>query len=259
MKLLALLIAFVVSHMVSKPERFRRFDWLYQFKNWVIKSKIFESPDLNMLLLLIIPILTLQIIIQIFFSSSLGLFIVSILVLAYCIGPEDLEEQFNNGKPLNDTQVTKYASKDITSEMTRLSMYRWFGVLFWYIVLGIVGVLLYRFAERLLAKDEKSELNQSLMKLMRILNYPVAWMMVLALAIASDFERVYKKCKPFMKLDTMKNLDTQFLIVSMEFAVNNCEIDESFQEGVEQVTLKVLKRMLIVCIVFISLLVILAI
>ena len=257
MKLLALLIAFAISHFISKPEKFRNFSWLHKLKQWVVQKKLVESADINMLLVLFIPIAIVQLFIQLVFDSTLGYFIASIMVLIYCIGPENLEESFQVNEISEEVEESK--NPEITSQMTRLSLYRWFSVFFWYVVLGVVGVLLYRFTERLWAENNKGKMSDSLNKLMRILNYPVAWIMVIALAIASDFERIYKKCKPHMTLDNIKSMDDQFLYNAMEFAVENCEVDENHQESMEQITLKVLKRMLVVCLVFISILVILAI
>jgi AmpE protein len=255
MKLLALLIAFAISHFISKPERFRNFNWLSKLNQWVIKNKFFESKDINMLVVLFIPIFIIHVFSQWFFDSSLGSFIISIVVLIYCIGPKSLEEQFSKAVGYESNE----APKKTISLITRLSLHRWFGVFFWYVVLGIVGALLYRFSERLCEQNNNSEYSDTYAKLLQILNYPVAWMMVLALAIASDFERVYKKCSPYMSMRNIKSIDDRFLYEAMDFAVENCETDENHEISLEQTSLNVLKRMLIVCLVFVSVLVILAI
>lgn len=251
MKLLALLFAFVISHYISSPEKFRNFNWLQQLRIWVVKQKFFESSDVNMLLILFIPIVIIQLLAQTIFDSNFGIFLVSVLILIYCIGPQSLEEQLPNYISSNDEKTIKV--------MTQESMNKWFGVFFWYVVLGIVGVLIYRFTERLCYNENDSDYSKSFNKLLRILNYPVSWMVVLALAIASDFERVYLRCKPFLNLETVKAMDNKFLFDAMDFAVNNCEADPVKEKKLELVTLDVLKRMLIVCLVFVSILVILAI
>ncbi len=259
MKLLALLIAFAISHFISNPERFRNFAWLHQLKYWVNKNKFFESEDVNMLIILFVPILIIHLLMEVFFDSSLGYFIGSTLILIYCIGPKNIVEQFQVDDLSEENDLPKKSDKDIVYKMSQLSLYRWFGVFFWYVVLGVVGVLLYRFTERLCAEDNNTEGSESYGKLLGILNYPAAWMMALALAIASDFERVYKKCKPFMTLDNLKKMDDSFLYESMDFAVENCEVDADHVGNMEQITINVLKRILIVCLVFVSISVILAI
>jgi membrane protein required for beta-lactamase induction len=94
---------------------------------------------------------------------------------------------------------------------------------------------------------------------MKILNYPVAWMMVISLAIASDFERIFKKCKAYMKSDNIKSMDDTFLYEAADFAVENCEVEAGSDTSIEVVTISVLKRMLFVWLVFVSILVILAV
>ncbi|MFK8010632.1 MAG: hypothetical protein AB8B80_01235 [Marinicellaceae bacterium] len=260
MKLLALIIAYLVSHVISKPVRFRNFKWYEYWKIWFLDKSYFKHQELNLLITIFIPIVIICLLIDVMTSSMVGSLLASILVLAYCIGPESLEEDVESGDIRSQLSINKEAEvSTLIKKMTEVSLKRWFGVFFWYIILGIFGALMYRLAERhdLLTKDNdlgKASINA----LIKILNYPVAWMMVVSLSIASDFERVLKKCKPFMNLDNMKKLDTTFLYESTDFAVEICEVDDDNKQSIEKITLSVLKRMLLVWLVFVSIFVIFA-
>ncbi len=258
MKLLALIIAYGVSHFVDHPDKYRQFKWFKSWSQWLPNKINFAMREVIVILTITIPIFIIHIVMYGLFSSHIGGLIVSVLILAFCIGPKSLDEDVNSGEIHKRLGLRKNANiSKLIKTMTYTSMRRWFGVFFWYIVLGIVGALMYRLSERLnIFTDKNHETKPVVEKLNKILNYPVAWVMVVSLAIASDFERIYKKCKPYFTLDNINELDDSFLYEATDFAVENCELDSSEKQEVEKVTLSVLKRMLIVWLSFVAILVI---
>jgi len=261
MKLLALILAYLVSHQLKQPQRFRSFTWFKKWSQWFEKQAQLSNKELLLLLIIAIPVALISFILMNIFDSSLGMLVVSILVLSYCIGPESLEEEVESQKVRSKLTVKKEDSVAVLiKKMTQASLKRWFGIFFWYLLLGIVGALMYRLAERLDAGLAETDSKKPVItKFLHILNYPVSWFMVVSLAIASDFERIYKKCKPFMTLDNIKKMDDSFLYSAADFAVENCEVEEDDKKNIEQVTISVLKRMLVVWLVFAAILVILAV
>ena len=258
MKLLALIIAFAISHFIPEPQKYRSFQWLKIWSDWFQEKSTLKQQDLNLVVIIALPVVLFSIVLFGIISSLLGHLLVSIVVLMYCIGPESLDEDVDSDQIRKKLKVRKNASiSSLIKKMVRVSLGRWFGVFFWYVVLGFVGVLIYRFAERMLHFiPTDSILKPSINKLMKILNYPVAWFMVVSLAIASDFERIFKKCKPYMNIQNVKSMDASFLYEAADFAVENCEVDAETGTNLEKVTLSVLKRMLVVWLVFVAILVI---
>jgi membrane protein required for beta-lactamase induction len=258
MKLLALILAFAISHFIPKPQKFRNFHWLKSWSDWYQSKSTLKQQDLNLLVIIALPVVLISVILFSIISSLVGQLLVSILVLVYCIGPESLDEDVESNQIRSKLNIGKNASiATLIKKMVRVSLGRWFGIFFWYVILGIEGVLIYRFAERLLYFiPQDSNLKPSINKLMKILNYPVAWFMVISLAIASDFERIFKKCKPYMNVQNIKKMDASFLYEAADFAVENCEVEPESGKSLERVTLSVLKRMLVVWLVFVAILVI---
>ncbi|MBL4773355.1 MAG: hypothetical protein JKX98_07065 [Alcanivoracaceae bacterium] len=261
MKLLALIFAYALSHFISKPQRFRKFGWFKSWSTWVLNHTKFFYDELTVIIIVGLPVFFISVFLLSVFTSLLGGLIVAILILSYCIGPKSFEEDVFSGELRKRIGVRANAGiSTLIKKMTQVSLRRWFGVFFWYVVLGILGALLYRFSERLDAYTSDNErIKPAISKLVKILNYPVAWMMVISLAIASDFERIYKKCKPFMSLDNIYSMDDSFLYDATDFAVENCEVESNNDSSIEQVSIRVLKRMLVVWLVFVAILVILAI
>ncbi|MDX2418871.1 MAG: hypothetical protein QNK19_15535, partial [Xanthomonadales bacterium] len=76
---------------------------------------------------------------------------------------------------------------------------RWFGIIFWFAVLGIYGALLYRLAVWFTGNDFKlyDDQQELITRLCKILEWPVAQLMTLSLAIATDFDSVYRAWKTY--------------------------------------------------------------
>ena len=78
--------------------------------------------------------------------------------------------------------------------MFRNAMRRWFGVLFWFLLLGPFGALLYRLLVLSVAGDAARALPQRTVggarTLLAVLEWPVAQLMTLALALVGNFDSV---------------------------------------------------------------------
>jgi AmpE protein len=136
-------------------------------------------------------------------------------VLIYTFGPHDLDTDIDSIIHADDDQAQAEAleallgaeppgeGKDREAHAVefvfRESLQRWFGTIFWFAILGIYGALVYRLADRLTEGDLKLEPEQYglFMRLRQILDWPVAQLMTLALAIATDFDSVYRTWKQY--------------------------------------------------------------
>ncbi len=261
MKLLALIIAFAISHFVQNPEKFRHYDWFSSWSNWFKQNIKLPMIELTVIAIVGIPVVIITILAVGVFNSVIAELILAVLVLSYSIGPKSLDEEVKNDVIKANHGIRKSAKAEVViKKMTKLALQRWFGVFFWYVVLGVSGAVLYRLSERLFLLTKDSDKTKPVTeKLMTILNYPVSWVMVVSLAIASDFERIYKKCIPSMKKQNIMKMDTSFLYDAADFAVEICEVNSEEKESIETTTLNVLNRMLVVWLVFVSVIVILAV
>jgi len=76
---------------------------------------------------------------------------------------------------------------------------RWFAVIFWFAVLGIVGAFLYRMVDWLVRGDYVLDEEQRALfvRLQQIMDWPAAQLMTLALAISTDFDSVFRAWKHY--------------------------------------------------------------
>ncbi|WP_395375615.1 hypothetical protein [Marinicella sp. W31] len=263
MKLLAIIIAFLLNHFWPNAHAVRPFSWLFAWAKWLQEQFSDLKAELLLIVIVAVPISVFFLVLGILdwdHSDQFLYFVVSVLVLSYTIGPENLETAVEKGQLHQQLDLSEDVSdQGVIVAMTDASLHRWFGVFFWYVVLGLAGALIYRLCERLRQPGENKALQLVAKRTVQIMDYPVAWLMLASLAIATDFERTWNCCKPFLSMDRIKKLDQRFIYTATECAVKACEIpphDKGEGYQVQRKTLTVLFRMLVVWLVFVSILVI---
>jgi len=260
-KLLALIIAFGLYHWVEKPSFLQSFSWLEQLYSF-LKQKI-EDAQITLFLSVVLPVIGLYVVAEKLFdfsTDSLAYLVTHVVVIYYCLGPHTIKGMVDN----NATKQALKLSDDATAQevivgITNAAMHRWFGVFFWYVVLNIYGAVLYRVV-CFLAQSKQVGVLAS--KTLKVIEFPVTIMMTVSLALASDFDRIWRHCKQYLTTETLWTLNSQFMYKSMDYAVEQCEIetaDENKAKIIEMTTLTVLTRMLVVWLVFVALLVLFSI
>lgn len=220
MTIIAILLAFALCHFVRELGQMRRHQWLHR---WIaIADDAFgRLPAWNdlagYLVILFVPLLLLGLLNQLVLTAfgPLGVFLLAIVVLVYTFGPRDLDTQIADiiarpdaagrehalGELLRDDvpEDPQAAHAATVDAVFREALHRWFGVIFWFALLGIVGAFLYRFVDWLgCEKNQLTAGQKHLFKRTRqVLDWPAAQLMTLSLAIATDFDSVYLAWKKY--------------------------------------------------------------
>ncbi|MCX7544778.1 hypothetical protein [Marinicella gelatinilytica] len=256
MKLLAILIAFGLFHWIRKPKTLQSFAW------WVTIVAYFKKHDwlkpmwLNRLIVLLLPVVIVALLARFFLiqhEHQLWYLVFNSLILYYCLGPEQLEVGAKEIKLPEDTD-SENSMQWLISKLTNEAIHRWFAVIFWFVVMGAAGALLYRLIEQMLAHEETTS-DGLIGRLYALLSYPVIWLMTLSLLIASDFDRIWHHCQRYLKRQDWYRQHLPLLYEAMDFAVENCEIEDFKSDDfltVRNTTLAVLKRMLMVWLVLVA-------
>jgi AmpE protein len=220
MTIISILIAFTLCHFIRELRHLRRFDWVTSFTkhcNDMLKSVPGWSGPTSFLVILGLPLLAAFIINSLLFSAFglIGEFLFAIVVLIYTFGPRDLdvdvrsviraendEEQMEAletllGGPVPEEDAACQAAA--IDAVFSNALQRWFGIIFWFAVLGIYGALLYRLASWLIDGDFGlfDEQKDLFTRLVKLLDWPVAHLITLSLAIATDFDSVYRAWKKY--------------------------------------------------------------
>ena len=117
----------------------------------------------------------------------------------------------------------------------RNALQRWFGVLFWFLLLGPVGALLYRLSalacEGEFARSLPAENLMGVRTLHSLLNWPVAQLMTLSMALVGNFDAVFNAWRTAQG-NTLQ-LDVGFLGAAARASVKS-ELAEEAEEYAEE-------------------------
>ncbi len=220
MTIISILISFALCHFVRELQQLRRFEWVTSFTrhcNDMLKSVPGWSGATGFLVILGLPLLAAYLVNSLLFSGlgHIGHFLFAIAVLIYTFGPRDLdidvrsviraddeEQRMKALETLLGGPVPKSEDKCQAAAIDAVfssALKRWFGIIFWFAVLGIYGALLYRLANWLIDGDFglHEEQKALISRLCQLLDWPVAQLLTLSLAIATDFDSVYRAWRKY--------------------------------------------------------------
>lgn len=208
-KLVAILLVLAACRTLPDMVRLRDFSWLHA---WL--EKIGQSSAAAVLVLAVgLPALLCALVQAALDHVLFGLIalVFSTLVLYFCWGPRDLERDVEAAVEAPDAERRAAALRSLRGSDAAVasspetlvetvfaaSLSRWFGVVFWFVVLGPAGALLYRLAQLIawsadIARDESSTTTETARRLAAILDWAPAHLMALCLALASNFDVVFK-------------------------------------------------------------------
>ncbi len=221
--LLAVLVSIVLSHSLPELGRLRHYGW---FESWLrgdfnpfAGSGIWAGRHGGWWSIGV-PVALLALLQFLLWGQAYGFpsFLLATLLLFYCWGPRDLDADIGAVTHAADRDARVAALQEIPSDppvpplaldgrtlvdtVFRAALTRWFGVLFWFLLLGAAGALLYRLVQ-LVAQSEafRSALPRAhadaLRELHVLLDWPAAQMMTLSMALAADFDAVAQSWRDF--------------------------------------------------------------
>lgn len=253
--LVAVVLALVLGHVApTLVAAFRQYAWYGAWLRWLGERSggagVWQARF--GIALAIVPVLLVVTVLQWVLDSPLyGLpgLLFDIVVLVYAWGPRDLDVDVEAVIDAHDapTRRAAIARLGLTGEAAALdgpalveavfvnAMQRWFGVLFWFLLLGPVGAVLYRLSvlatqgEWASTLPEENRLGARAVK--TALDWPVAQLMTLAMALVGNFDTVFTAWREAG--GTRLRLDTGFLGYAARASVR-CELAEEAEEYAEE-------------------------
>ncbi|MFV2058425.1 MAG: hypothetical protein ACC707_18325 [Thiohalomonadales bacterium] len=182
MTLLAIILGLSIERLMPNLLEYRRFDWLFTYQQWM-KNKLSRfshwNDTLSFALILLLPIIAISFLhYEIYKAGAVLGFAFSVLILAYSLGPRDIYGLKQQLKDLPsedcDKELRTIASQLSANELPGnsedlFSMVKnkillsinthLLGVLFWFLILGPMGAIMYRLT--LVIHESHSEEEES--------------------------------------------------------------------------------------------------
>lgn len=210
-----IVICLIAERFLLDHQHLRQYGWLDRYSHWLSQQ---ETPGwlgrgfIRVVILLLPPILLIGILQQLFANTLFGLpgVLFACLVLLYTLGPDDLDSQieaYTSAVENEDDESVRTIARQIindeppTSEpalsqaVSEGTLYqanqRIFAILFWFLLLGPMGALLYRIASRLPLLEQANrdiDFYLNAKQLVSILDWLPARVTAVCYAIAGSFE-----------------------------------------------------------------------
>jgi AmpE protein len=255
--LIAVVVALALGHAApALAASVRDYGWFGHWLRWLdgrFPADGFWRGRYGVVLALLPPLLAVGLFQLAVDAPLLGLagLVLGIAVLFYCWGPRDLDVDVEAIVAARDPAARREAASKLWPDPAQVSLdapslvsavitnaqRRWFGVLFWFLLLGPFGALLYRLAAlaadgddaRLLPADTAAGARW----LHALLDWPVAQLMTLSMALVGDFDTVVGAWKD--NGGASFRLDAGFLAAAARASVKSELADEAMdyvEEGV---------------------------
>lgn len=217
--LFAVVVALVLGHLApSFAAAVRDYGWYRALLDWLhrrFREDGFWRGRWGLLLALVPVVLVVGLLQWLLDGIVFGLpaLLFGVVAVFYSWGPRDLDVDVTDAVDAADATGRREAlarlrppaaagAADGVDEIGRVfiaALRRWFGVLFWFVVLGAVGALLYRLVA-IAAEDEPALFLpegtvEGARRLLAVLDWPVAQLMALSLALVGNFDVVVSSWK----------------------------------------------------------------
>lgn len=210
--LIAVVASLLLGHLVPALPALRRYDGFIGWLHWLGRETGDEDwPNrVGLLLAVGLPLAAVGALQYLLDDLLYGLpaFFFALLALLYTWGPRDLNLDVEAVIEAREPEARRAAAVALFPEggeptcegpalveaVFRCALWRWFGVLFWFMVAGAVGAIGYRLISLCAQGEARRSLPAGQRGLARttlaVLDWPVAQLMTFGLALAADFDRV---------------------------------------------------------------------
>lgn len=249
MALICILIGIIFERASDTLEKLRNFEWFDNYSRWLLRSLPgLTKQSRSSIVILLLPILLLSAILQGWFEGQLlGLteLLFGLVIFAFCLGPKDLNRQINNyleAKENGDEatahdEASNIMQKDAPTdpdqqvvEVMRAILHepneRFFSVIFWFVVLGPFGALMYRLTAHTMRTSGNAVLGNAAAQLQAILAWAPAHLTAMGYALTGNYEGAKQEFYSKTKQDNLTECNYLTLITAGQGALKDCKPGE---------------------------------
>jgi membrane protein required for beta-lactamase induction len=244
MALVCIILALLLERSLTFMDRLRNFHWFDVYCQFMLRhlpgvGKQGAASIIFLLIPILVPLALLQYELagQLYDLFSFGL---ALAVLLYCLGSnlnreikqylharesglDNLAQQHATaliGKPAA-TEFTQQ-STEVMHGLLQQSNMRLFAVLFWFVVLGPVGALLYRLTCYTLHYSASQTLGLAARRFEAVLSWAPVNLLAFSFALAGDYENVSDNWRSKTRQNDLASCNQQTLVKAGLGAIRDC-------------------------------------
>lgn len=249
MALICILIGIIFERASDLLESRRNFDWYDSYSRWLLKTLPgLTNQQKSSIVILLFPVMLVIGLLQGWLDDKLlGLtqLLFGLVIFAYSLGPYDLNRQINRyleAREAGDEDTAceeavlimqKEAPTDSdqqTVEVMRAVLHeandRFFAVIFWFVVLGPMGALLYRLTSHTMRNSASATLSAAARQLLAILAWAPAHLVAVGYALTGNYEGAKQQFISKNKQDDLYECNYHTLITAGQGALKDCQPGE---------------------------------
>ncbi len=213
MALISIILSLLLDRMLRHLHDLRDLSWFEHYTGLLSNLIASKNAWLKLVLVLFLPlfiILVLQLLLQgVLFGVPY--FVFGIFILMYCLGPaclsSDIEAYLDARSLGDDDEALHYAgalteraastvpdqqTSDVTRAILHVANERIFSVLFWFVVLGPVGAVIYRMLTNMSKRDEIDSLLKVTQLSQGLITWIPAHMLAAGYALTGHFDGAFR-------------------------------------------------------------------
>lgn len=249
MALICILIGVILERVSDLLDRYRSFDWYDGYSDWLLRTLPgLTSQQKSSIVILLLPILLITGLLQAWLNNKfMGIteFLFGLVIFAYSLGPRDLDRQITRYLDARETGDDEAAQKeasrilqkkaptdhdqqtlDVTRGVLHESNDRFFAVIFWFVILGPLGALMYRLTSHTMRRSGNATLAMAARQLQAILAWAPAHLAAMGYALTGNYEGAREEFTGKNKQDDLYETNYQTLIAAGQGAIRDASPDD---------------------------------
>lgn len=246
MALISIIIGLFLDRTFRHLHDLRDMAWFEFYSQSILRFTGKRVPPLQFILILTLPVtllLGIQVLLYDFLFNLPG-FIFGIIVFIYCLGPAclstdieayiharmmgDEDEALHYAGTITDTAASASPDQqinDVTRAILNIANERIFATIFWFIILGPFGCMLYRLISELSKQIEFNELAEFSEFIHAIMAWVPARMLAAGYALTGNFDGAYHAYKDRAYASDLSQSNAEVLISTGLGAMHNLDME----------------------------------
>ena len=248
MSLIIILLGLFLDRTFEQLRGLRRFEWFGKYSKWMLQ----HIPGLNAMgassiVLLLFPVMLVVLLLQNWLDNALFdifSFVIGLAIFVYCLCPADLDHDIDNYLEArtsgNEEEAQKFATRlmgktasaspdqqsiEVMQAILTQANSRIFSVIFWFILLGPFGALLYRLTH-LSMQSTNSQVTSGARKLEAMMAWAPAHLVAIGYALTGSYEGASEAYREKSQEEDLSECNSLTLVSAGFGALRECHPGE---------------------------------